>query len=181
MRAFLIRVAAVLALGDGGASAAPVQRQREHIAARDRCDPATAIRTSVAAIRAAPRRYVGRCVTIVAPSNGYALYASSEELERFERVPRQETGFDMIGVYLPSQVHDLRDLLDRNLVWTLTGRVDTCERIRARTERRYRPRRRAPRAGRQGEDGPISMIIVPGYCHTRDGPVLSAHSALPHL
>jgi hypothetical protein len=125
--------------------------------------------TSVAQILEVPNRYVGRCVTLTAPTNGHALYESRQELDRFERTPRESEDFQMIGVYLPPEVDEEKELIDRNLTWTVTGRVDTCERIWTRTRSsaaRVRPTR-----------GSIRLVGVPGYCHTRHGPVVTAHFA----
>lgn len=82
----------------------------------------------------------------------------------------------MIGVYLPPEVD--REMEDRNLRWTVTGRVDTCERIWTR------PAVGAPLASPSTRPDPnyIYYVTVPGYCHHRDrGVVLNAHVATPHL
>jgi hypothetical protein len=82
----------------------------------------------------------------------------------------------MIGVYLPPKAGRNRELTGLNLLWTVTGRLDTCERIYARS-----PHREAP-ALPSSQSGPDVFLFVTGYCHHRErGPVLNAHYARAHF
>jgi hypothetical protein len=160
------------ALGGSGCTAPLAGEYRMALAAPYRCELAASLQTTVAQIRAAPTQYVGRCVTLTARSDGFGLYDSEEELDRYRRSPTQWREILMIGVYLPPKVE--RELTDLHLSWTVTGRLDTCERIYARS-----PDGEAS-APRSSQSEPDVIRFVPGYCHQRRGPVLNAHYATSH-
>jgi hypothetical protein len=174
MSSTVSRLLISFALCGSGCTTPPVGEYRLPLAAQYRCEPAASPRTTVAQIRAAPAQYVGLCVTLTARSNGVGLYDSQEELDRYEQAPTRWRDIRMIGVYLPPKVE--REITDLHLLWTVSGRVDTCERVYARS-----PHREAP-ALPSSPSEPDQFLFVTGYCHQRErGPVVNAHHARAHL
>jgi hypothetical protein len=128
------------------------------------CDTSSATRTSVLAIRADPERFVGRRVTVTGFSNGISLFAHPRPLKQLLKAKRWGSAdkSQMIGVYALPRLDEAMQAEERRrgLEWTVTGIVDTCERMIARSE---------------AEAGDI--VYVSGYCHYWDGPVLLAEHA----
>ena len=137
----------------------------------DVCSASNAVPASVAQIARDPDNFVGRCVTVTAPSSAAALFQDIDAIylgtapAPFESA-HGERG--RIGLYVLEDPSPLREMAHNGpLHLTVTGTVDTCEatmaRYRAAFERKHAP----------------NEILIPslgGYCHWFGGPVSRATS-----
>lgn len=128
------------------------------------CTARTAVRTNVTAIGENLDRYLGRCVTVSGPATSVALFSDVDGLYRAQRLTVDgnpdpgEARRHRLGLY--SKDDAVRRLRPANLSWlTVTGRVDSCERKKARA------------VARAGKD---SIIMMGGYCHYYGGAVIDA-------
>lgn len=134
------------------------------------CTPQNADRTEVTAITQSPLDFLGRCVTVSGPASGISLYSGVEGLYLTQRfgpdgnIPSAGLRH-RIGVYAEDNAIRLASRAWRGpATLTVTGRVDTCEAMKARAEQ-------AARAA-----GQIPIIMMGGYCHYHSGPVVRAAS-----
>jgi hypothetical protein len=116
------------------------------------CTARHAIATDVVAIASAPKRFLGRCVTVTGPLTDIAIFSGREGLYLTGRSGpgRNPTGANLrhrIGID-NQEISNLR--MSRLMAATVTGRVDTCEHRR--------------------EGAPFAMLT--GYCHYAAGPTI---------
>ena len=133
--------------------------QTDAAAPEPACTAQTAIRTDLRAIAEHPERFAGRCVTVSGPASGIALYSGVEGIYLNQR--KYYGGWrHRIGLYSPDN-RIRRSAADRDspAVLTVTGRVDTCERLSAAAH---------------ASAGPDSIVMMSGYCHYYSGAVVHA-------
>lgn len=130
------------------------------------CEGEQPFHTTIRAIAEEPERFDGVCVRVVAYSDGRSLFARRNSM-RIRSMKRNSVLLrdEMIGVYdLPTLPDTLRKRQwDSGLKWTLVGKVDLCSDM-------YR--RAREKADAEKKDGEITLVMMTGYCHYLDGPVL---------
>lgn len=130
------------------------------------CTAREAVRANVVEITSRPDRYYGRCVTVTGPYAGITMYSGHEGIYRVNRYgpdgnPTAADRGHRIGI----DRQQLRNLgLRHPLLTTVTGRVDICERRRARFEQQARDR------------GQPAIFMLGGYCHYHGGPTIVVHA-----
>ena len=120
------------------------------------CTPQRATKATVAKIAQAPRRWMGRCVTITAVRQGNWIYQNVDGLYRLE-----PDGLDPSSNGLKLGLDDQRDGQE----WppaafrevTVTGRVQDCETMRDAVH---------------GSAEDSAFVMVRGYCHSYNGTYL---------
>ena len=128
------------------------------------CTSDIATPATVTEIARRSANFIGRCVTLSGPSSGASLFSGIEGiyLGQWPSVFGGRVGArHRIGLY--SQNHALRD---RSLMangpphLSVTGRVDSCERLHARLEAAH----------------PDGLAMMGGYCHWFGGPYVDVAS-----
>jgi hypothetical protein len=130
------------------------------------CTAATATKSTVERLAAHPERWAGRCVTVSGPAWEAAIYSGVGGLYLSRRWALPVSRRHRIGLYR-SGGHD--PAWDRPEYRTVTGTVDSCERIYRRAE--------AENAIEQKEldskgEGEIIITMLGGYCHYWPGTVI---------
>jgi hypothetical protein len=149
-------ILSLLALLIAAAPAAPVAWPSQP------CTIRAAQRATVVEITSRPDHYFRRCVTVTGPYAGITMFSDREGMYRAHRFgPDGNISPADRGHQIGIDRQQLRDLdLRHPLRTTVTGRVDICERRRARLERQARDR------------GEIPLIMLGGYCHYYGGPTI---------
>jgi hypothetical protein len=126
------------------------------------CTARTAERATVVEITSRPDHYFGRCVTVTGPYAGITMFSDREGMYLVNRYgPDGNPTAADIGHRIGIDRQQLRNIgLRYPLQTTVTGRVDTCERRRARLEQDARAR------------GEIPLFLLSGYCHYYGGPTI---------
>lgn len=135
----------------------------------------TSAKASVSDIAQRPERFLSRCVTVIAYSDGRSLFAKRTALTKHVALRNislsgSRLGNQMMGVYgLPTLSTELMHRQSsRGLRWRLTGLVETCADMDRRARQAAKTRR---------QDGMISIVMLTGHCHYLGGPVLQVTAA----
>lgn len=132
------------------------------------CTAQRAQRVTVEQIARRPERYYGRCVTVSGPVGTTAIYSGVEGIYLAHRSSTGHTSgppasLHRIGLYARNNAIRARQTGRPPERMTVTGIVDSCERMEARAD-----------VSRGPDD--VLPILLGGYCHWTNGPVVSAAS-----
>jgi hypothetical protein len=140
------------------------------------CGAARPAPAEVRAIAADPDAYAGRCVILVAYSDGRTLFGGRQAIRRTVAIGNLAAAWhampnEMMGVYgLPKLSDALTERgWTRGLKWRLVGLVSSCEAMDREAKRKDK--------ARPPEPGGVTVTMLGGYCHYVDGAVLFVERA----
>lgn len=131
------------------------------------CTAATSIRVSVDRLATNRRRWVGRCVTVSGPAWYNDMYSDVGGFYLTRRWTSQAAWRHRIGLYRYGGEDEVARARVRQ--GTVTGIVDTCERIYQRSEAENAVEQKRLDAKGEGE---IILTMLTGYCHYTGGTVI---------